>query len=353
MENEFKTLTGLTLSEAFDRLRADFPQKAIKRREGGGGDLSSISPAYQTERMSEVFGMCGFGWKYDHIEIDTTAPDNRVALVWVQYAYTFAENLIKEFTPLWSEKIPAYGMGVVRKGMTDGDARKSAVTDGLTKALSMVGVGISVFKGEQTHRSAPRETKPKVEQPRWDDTPKERERIEKQKAAQKKADAQALVKDVADTLGAEVVRGSEIEDAKNRTPAQGAAAMNEEIAALANADIKVNKEYKTRQPEIPPVKIEARFLRTQGRAKVYTLLEDGQDVGELFLPATQIAQVGKDTDGKEYVWVSTWIAEKKIKEGKLQPEQVIWKEHDKARGDAWEGGDEYPEGYPPEGSEDV
>jgi hypothetical protein len=251
----------------------------------------------------------------------------------------------------------------------DPQAAGSAITYGRRYGLCAL-VGIVTNDDDDANAcSATRETSPKVEpykshdagmpkhpvgaDKRWDDTAAERERIKKQKAAQKKADAQALVKDVADTLGAEVVRGSEIEDAKNRTPAQGAAAMNEEIAALANADIKVNKEYKTRQPEIPPVKIEARFLRTQGRAKVYTLLEDGQDVGELFLPATQIAQVGKDTDGKEYVWVSTWIAEKKIKEGKLQPEQVIWKEHDKARGDAWEGGDEYPEGYPPEGSEDV
>jgi len=47
----------------------------------------------------------------------------------------------------WSEPIfTCGGKQVVRERITD--ARKSAVTDGLTKAASMIGVGHDVFKGQ-------------------------------------------------------------------------------------------------------------------------------------------------------------------------------------------------------------
>jgi hypothetical protein len=48
----------------------------------------------------------------------------------------------------WSEPIFACGGRGLGKGSTPfTDARKSAVTDGLTKAASMIGVGHRVFKG--------------------------------------------------------------------------------------------------------------------------------------------------------------------------------------------------------------
>ena len=60
----------------------------------------------------------------------------------------------------WSEPIFACGGKTVGKGgAAFTDARKSAVTDGLTKAASMIGVGHAVFKGQVrvgsgSHRSA-------------------------------------------------------------------------------------------------------------------------------------------------------------------------------------------------------
>jgi hypothetical protein len=48
----------------------------------------------------------------------------------------------------WSEPILAYGSKSMGKGSTAvTDARKSAVTDRLTKAASMIGLGHDVFKG--------------------------------------------------------------------------------------------------------------------------------------------------------------------------------------------------------------
>jgi hypothetical protein len=145
-----------------------------------------------------------------------------------------------------------------------------------------------------------------------DEVRKKREAAQAQ--AQKRADAEALVKDVADTLGAEVVTADRL--VNEPTPTGGR---------------RENPEYKTKDKDMPPVKIEARFLRKQGRAWLYQLTEDGVEVGELYLPPSQV-----HSSDKNFVWISKWIAEQKIKDGKLQPEQVIWKEHDEARGDAWE-----------------
>jgi hypothetical protein len=148
------------------------------------------------------------------------------------------------------------------------------------------------------------------------------ERQAKQKAAQKKADAEALAKDVANTLGAEVVTADTLER-------------------------KENPEYKTRDYKAPPVKIEARWLGKRGRGWAYQLLDNGQACGEITFPPSQVHSSQGD-----FLFISKWIAEEKVKKGDLQEAQVIWKEHDEARGDAWEP-DEYPESYPPEGSKDV
>jgi hypothetical protein len=203
----------------------------------------------------------------------------------------------------------------------DPQAAGSAITYGRRYGLCcLVGVVGADVDDDGNTCSAPRETSPKVEPGRdiADEARKKREAA--QAVAKKKADAEALVKDVADTLGAEVVRGSEM------------------------ANVRTNPEYKTRNPEINPVKIEARFLKSNAKSYLYQLLDDGQDAGEIYLPRTQVHSQGTGPDGKNYVWISRWIADEKVKKGKLQPEQVII-ETDEDRGDAWEA--------PPSDGEDV
>jgi hypothetical protein len=166
--------------EIQEQLAANFPQKAITKREGGGANLSSIKSMYIFERLNQVFGICGSGWKYTHTPIVENDAD-RITEVSLVYKIGHDVSESGEHVTMWSEPIFAFGGSRVRSGMSEADARKSAVTDGLTKAASMIGVGQAVFKGEQSHNSQP------PEQPA-----QKRER--KQTAAAKKADAAPVKK---------------------------------------------------------------------------------------------------------------------------------------------------------------
>ena len=140
-------------------LRAPFPVEALSADTSRGFELTSIKAAFIIERLNEVFGPCGCGWRYVHSPFEfaesevltEVALQFRVAeggcdpVVWDAQARNWA------FAPdsgAWSWPIYAPGGRRPNKGNAPfTDARKGAITDGLTKAASMIGVGHEVFKG--------------------------------------------------------------------------------------------------------------------------------------------------------------------------------------------------------------
>ena len=135
-------------------IKAPFPPEALSADTSRGFELTSIKAAFVIERLNEVFGPIGIGWRYVHsafgvlhtsegrAEIVTegafqyqfAATNDRVGcdrVVWDaqtnDWAYRNSNND-------WSEPIFACGGKTVGKGgAAFTDARKSAVTDGLTK----------------------------------------------------------------------------------------------------------------------------------------------------------------------------------------------------------------------------
>ena len=149
-------------------VKAPFPSEALSSDTSRGFELTSIKAAFVIERLNEVFGPCGIGWRYVHSPFEVLDTNNgRVEIVTevaLQYRY-HATNGYTGTDPIawdghwafhkhssnhdWSEPILACGGKTVGKGgAAFTDARKSAVTDGLTKAASMIGVGHAVFKGQ-------------------------------------------------------------------------------------------------------------------------------------------------------------------------------------------------------------
>ena len=47
-------------------LRASFPAEALSADNSRGFELTSIKAAFVVERLNEVFGPCGCGWRYVH-----------------------------------------------------------------------------------------------------------------------------------------------------------------------------------------------------------------------------------------------------------------------------------------------
>jgi hypothetical protein len=154
--------------EQVQALRAPFPQEALKPDTSRGFELTSIKAAYVIERLNDVFGPCGIGWRYVHSPFDDVATDDSrlevVTEVALQYRFKATNEragcdrvawdaqtgnwTFRASNHDWGEPIYACGgKGLGRGGAPYTDARKSAVTDGLTKAASMIGVGHQVFKG--------------------------------------------------------------------------------------------------------------------------------------------------------------------------------------------------------------
>jgi len=161
-------------------LKAPFPDEALSPDTSRGFELTSIKAAYVMERLNEVFGLCGTGWRFAHSPFEEVPVPSGSAEVVTEVALQYrcaaagepggappvtwntqtgnwtlrTQDLCLE----WSEPIFACGgRSIGRGGAALTDARKSAVTDGLTKAASMLGVGHEVFKGlVRAPRTAPR-----------------------------------------------------------------------------------------------------------------------------------------------------------------------------------------------------
>jgi len=146
-------------------LRAPFPAEALSADTSRGFELTSIKAAYVIERLNDVFGTCGVGWRYVHapFEVLVTGDERTEILTEVALQFRVSDDEQRGTGPVdwhegwrvrtdgpwhWSEPILATGgHGLGRGGAPFTDARKSAVTDGLTKAASVLGIGHQVFKG--------------------------------------------------------------------------------------------------------------------------------------------------------------------------------------------------------------
>lgn len=149
-------------------LRAPFPEEALTPDLSRGFELTSIKAAFIIERLNDVFGPCGTGWRYVHAPFENLvmADQRTEILTEVALQYRVAEDEQRGCGPVewrdgwrirpdhpwvWSESILAAGGHSLGQGAVPyADARKSAVTDGLTKAASMLGIGHQIFKGLHT-----------------------------------------------------------------------------------------------------------------------------------------------------------------------------------------------------------
>ena len=142
-------------SEQVQGLKARFPAEALSADTSRGFELTSIKAAYVVERLNEVFGLCGTGWRYVHSPFEEVTTDKGHVEVVTEVALQYRHEegggypvnwdgsgwaYRTDASQDWGEPILACGGHAVGRGAVPyTDARKSAVTDGLTKAASMIG----------------------------------------------------------------------------------------------------------------------------------------------------------------------------------------------------------------------
>lgn len=139
------------------------PEKAKKPIKGGRmSGKTDINPMWRIKILTEMFGMCGFGWNYtiESQRLETGAHGEIAAFVDI---FLFVKHNDK-----WSQAIPGVGgntfiakeSGGLR---TSDECFKMALTDAISVACKALGIGADVYwDKDNTKYDKPPETTPKA-----------------------------------------------------------------------------------------------------------------------------------------------------------------------------------------------
>jgi hypothetical protein len=146
-------------------LLKDVPKSAQKPIKGGRlKGMTDIKPMWRIEKLTEIFGMCGFGWKtvIKNKEVIEGANNEKIAVVDI--------DLYVKVDGVWSEPIEGTGGSSFIAKETNGlytsdECFKMAYTDAISVACKSLGMGASIYWGDSKYgtdksESAANETEP-------------------------------------------------------------------------------------------------------------------------------------------------------------------------------------------------
>lgn len=134
-------------TEIYNKLKS-VPQDCLKTIQAGRlKGMSDIKPQWRILKMTEVFGICGIGWKYKVTNRLFTEKDS-----FGQVAVFIDIDLFIKIGDTWSDAIPGCGGSTFIANEKNGlymsdEAVKMATTDALSVAMKMLGVGADVYMG--------------------------------------------------------------------------------------------------------------------------------------------------------------------------------------------------------------
>ena len=131
--------------ETWNKLKQP-PKSALKEITGGRlKGMTDVNPQWRYQAMTEAFGACGVGWKYEIKRLWCEPAQNEI--------FAFAEvNVYVKGADGWGEPIPGVGGSKLIAKETAGlhsndEGYKMAVTDALSVALKMLGVASDIYMG--------------------------------------------------------------------------------------------------------------------------------------------------------------------------------------------------------------
>ena len=123
------------------------PESALKTIKGGRlSGMTDISPMWRIQIMTEIFGVCGIGWKYEIVEHWSEEVDKEIC------TYVIVNVYIKDGDE-WSSPIPGVGgsktLAQELKGSHVSDeAYKMSLTDSLSVAFKSLGCAADIYMGK-------------------------------------------------------------------------------------------------------------------------------------------------------------------------------------------------------------
>lgn len=130
--------------DLYNRVRK-VPKEAIKSIAAGRlKGMSDINPMWRIKMLTEEFGVCGFGWKYEIIRMWNENGGNGVISSFVHI------NLFVKMNGEWSEPIQGVGGSSFvtneKNGLyTSDESFKMALTDAISVACKALGMGADVY----------------------------------------------------------------------------------------------------------------------------------------------------------------------------------------------------------------
>ena len=142
--------------EIYNKIK-EVPTEAQKKITGGRlNGMTDIKPMWRIERLTEIFGPCGFGWKapITKKEIIEGANGEKVAIVDI--------DLFVKLNGEWSEAIQGTGgssfIANESKGLyTSDECFKMAYTDAISVACKSLGMGANVYWGDSKYTNTQEE----------------------------------------------------------------------------------------------------------------------------------------------------------------------------------------------------
>jgi hypothetical protein len=132
------------------RAMAQPPVTALKEIKGGRlQGMTDVNPQWRYQAMTEQFGPCGDGWKYEIDKIWTEPGCDGEILGFAQVSVRYRIPTLGE----WSDPIVGVGGNHLitkeKNGLRNNDeCWKMAVTDALSVALKMLGVAADIYAGK-------------------------------------------------------------------------------------------------------------------------------------------------------------------------------------------------------------
>ena len=114
--------------------------KAFTKDVNQRGGYTSITPQYQMQEATKVFGPYGMGWGFDSIDMDYSAIES-LGLVLVKAVFFYMREGKKNTFPINNSWPVKQGSRV------DSDFAKKAETNTMGKALSKLGFNADIFMG--------------------------------------------------------------------------------------------------------------------------------------------------------------------------------------------------------------
>ncbi len=123
------------------------PANRLKAITGGRlKGMTDVNPQWRIEVLTQVFGPCGFGWKYTIDRLWSEAGPQNDAMAFAQV------SLYVKHEDEWSDAIHGIGGSALIAREKDGprandEAYKMAVTDALSVAMKAIGVAADIYFG--------------------------------------------------------------------------------------------------------------------------------------------------------------------------------------------------------------